>query len=110
MTRVSSVRNQHFSPSFYLLIRGVTGGVVISDDYLTIHNLHGSSKTNILAIVTSIYAVGCFLGAVAAFTVGEKLGRKKTILVGTTTMAIGAILQTSSFSVAHMMVGRIVTG
>lgn len=31
-------------------------------------------------------------------------------MIGTTIMAIGAILQTSSFSLAQMMVGRIVTG
>ncbi|TGJ86216.1 hypothetical protein E0Z10_g2514 [Xylaria hypoxylon] len=40
----------------------------------------------------------------------EKLGRRKTIIIGTVIMAIGAVLQTSSFSVPHMIVARIVTG
>jgi MFS family permease len=84
--------------------------VVISQDYLRVHNLEGDSKTNLKAIVTSIYAVGCTLGAGVAFTLGERMGRRKTILMGTTIMTIGAILQASSFSVPHMMVGRIVTG
>lgn len=44
--------------------QGVFSGVVISKDYLDVHDLHGSGKTNLLSIVTSIYAVGCFLGGV----------------------------------------------
>ena len=38
------------------------------------------------------------------------LGRKKTILVGTTIMTIGAILQISAYSVAQMIAGRIIAG
>ena len=40
----------------------------------------------------------------------EVLGRKKTILVGTTIMTVGAIIQISSYSVAQMIVGRIIAG
>ncbi|KAK6071374.1 hypothetical protein SCUP234_09688 [Seiridium cupressi] len=90
--------------------QGVFSGVVISSDYLNVHDLNGSEKTNLLSIVTSIYAVGCFFGAIMAFSIGERLGRKKTIMVGSCIMAVGAALQTSSFSVAHMMVGRIISG
>lgn len=88
----------------------VLGGVVISKDYLDVHNLHGPENTSILSIITSIYTIGCFLGAITAFYIGETIGRKKTVLVGTAIMSVGAILQTSSFSVPHMIVGRIVTG
>ncbi|KAK0621813.1 hexose carrier protein [Bombardia bombarda] len=90
--------------------QGVFSGVVISEDYLTTHGLHGPEKTNLLSIITAIYDIGCFLGAIVAFTVGEQLGRKSTILLGTTFMAVGAALQTSSFSPAHMIVARIVSG
>ncbi|KAI0427744.1 hexose carrier protein [Xylaria sp. FL1042] len=90
--------------------QGVFSGVVITQNYLDVHNLNGPEKTNTLSIVTSIYTIGCFLGAVLAFSIGEKLGRRKTIIIGTIIMTIGAILQTSSFSVPHMIVARIVTG
>lgn len=83
---------------------------MISKDYLDIHNLHGPSKTDTLAIITAIYNVGCFLGACAAFSIGEMLGRKKTVLMGTTVMLVGAILQSTSFSIAHMIIGRIIAG
>ncbi|KAJ8133204.1 hypothetical protein O1611_g419 [Lasiodiplodia mahajangana] len=86
------------------------GGVVITQDYLDVHDLDGPEKTNTRSIVTSIYTIGCFLGALLAFSIGEKLGRKRTVIIGTTIMTVGAILQASSFSIPHMIVGRIVTG
>jgi len=45
-----------------------------------------------------------------SFTVGERLGRKNLILVGTTVMSIGALLQTTSYGLAQMFVGRVVAG
>jgi MFS family permease len=60
--------------------------------------------------VTAIYDIGCFFGAIAAFIFGDYLGRKKTILVGTTIMSVGALLQCTAYSVPHMIVGRIVAG
>lgn len=86
------------------------GGVVITQDYLDVHDLEGTDKTNTRSIVTSIYTIGCFFGALLAFSIGEKLGRRKTVIIGTVIMTIGAILQTTSFSIPHMIVGRIVTG
>ena len=41
---------------------------------------------------------------------GEKLGRKKTFIIGVIIMSIGAILQTSAFSVQQMIVARVITG
>ncbi|KAL4804491.1 general substrate transporter [Aspergillus unguis] len=90
--------------------QGVFGGVVISPDYLRVHDLEGPTKTNILSTVTAIYTVGCFLGAVTATMLGGKLGRKKSVILGIAIMTIGAILQTSSYGVPHMIVGRIVSG
>ena len=70
----------------------------------------GPEHTSLLGTVTALYDVGCFFGAIAAFSIGERLGRKKAILLGTTVMSIGAILQISAFSVTQMIVGRIVAG
>lgn len=83
---------------------------MITQDFLRIHDLEGPSKTKILSTVTAIYDVGCFLGAIFAFTLGERLGRKKSIFVGTTIMAVGTILQASSFSLGQIFVGRVVSG
>ena len=63
-----------------------------------------------MSTVAAIYDVGCFIGAIIAFTVGERLGRKKTIILGTAIMSIGVILKTSSFSLPQMFVGRVILG
>lgn len=60
--------------------------------------------------MTAIYDVGCLFGAIAAFSLGEILGRKKSVLLGTTVMSIGAILQITAYGVPQMIVGRIVAG
>ncbi|KAE9976735.1 hypothetical protein EG328_002450 [Venturia inaequalis] len=84
--------------------QGVFGGVVVTGDYLDVMNLRNNSS--LLGTVTAIYDIGCFFGAILAFVVGDPLGRKNTILLGTTTMSIGAILQISAFGVPQMIVGR----
>lgn len=60
--------------------------------------------------MTAIYDIGCFFGAVAAFSLGERLGRRNSVLLGTTVMSIGAILQICAYSTAQMIVGRIIAG
>ncbi|KAL9635818.1 MAG: hypothetical protein Q9204_002476 [Flavoplaca sp. TL-2023a] len=90
--------------------QGVFGGVVVTDDYLELMDLNRPSRTKLLGTITAIYDVGCFFGAIAAFSFGEMLGRKKTILLGTTIMSIGAILQIAAYGVPQMIVGRIVAG
>ncbi|KAK5118849.1 hypothetical protein LTR62_000058 [Meristemomyces frigidus] len=88
--------------------QGVFGGVIVTDDFLNTLNLVG--KTSLQGTITAIYDIGCFFGAITAFVIGDWLGRKKTVLVGTTIMSIGAILQITSYSVAQMIVGRIIAG
>ena len=90
--------------------QGVFGGVIVTKDFLDTHNLAGDSKTSLLGTVTAIYDIGCFFGAVIAVWMGEVLGRRKSVLVGTTIMSVGAILQITSYSTAQMIVGRIVAG
>lgn len=90
--------------------QGVFGGVIVTPDFLKVHNLEGEANTSLVGTVTAIYDIGCFVGAVAACWIGEILGRKKTVLLGTTVMGVGAILQISSFSVGQMIAGRIIAG
>ncbi|KAK9601719.1 hypothetical protein V6Z92_001761 [Aspergillus fumigatus] len=90
--------------------QGVFSGVVVTEDFLVVHDLVGPTKTKALSTVTAIYDVGCFLGSILAFIVSERLGRKKSILLGTTIMAVGTILQASSYSLAQMFVGRVILG
>lgn len=90
--------------------QGVFGGVIVTPDFLRVHNLEGPDKTSLLGTVTAIYDIGCFFGAVAACYIGEKLGRRKTVLLGTSIMTVGAILQIASYNVPMMITGRIIAG
>ncbi|PYI32180.1 general substrate transporter [Aspergillus indologenus CBS 114.80] len=90
--------------------QGVFSGVVVTQNFLEVHDLVGSSKTTTLSTVTAIYDVGCFFGALIAFGIGERLGRKKAILWGTAIMSVGTILQASSYSLPQIFIGRVILG
>ncbi|KAI0146350.1 general substrate transporter [Xylariaceae sp. FL1272] len=88
--------------------QGVFGGVIVTPDFLDSMGIADDAKLQ--STVTAIYDIGCFLGAIATIWIGEKLGRKNTILTGTTIMSIGAILQTAATGLPQMFVGRVVAG
>ncbi|RKK70268.1 hypothetical protein BFJ69_g12013 [Fusarium oxysporum] len=65
---------------------------------------------NMQGTITSLYNVGYFFGAVSGSLIGSYLGRKRSVVLGTTVLVIGAILQISAFSLPHMIAGRLVAG
>ena len=69
-----------------------------------------TETSSVLSTVTAIYDIGSFFGAILAMGYGERFGRKITILTGSSIMLVGAVLQISAFSVAQMMVARIISG
>lgn len=65
--------------------------------------------------VVSIYAVGCFLGALFILNFGDRLGRRKSIFLGAIIMIIGVIIQIASVppsggATAQFIIGRCITG
>lgn len=60
--------------------------------------------------MVAVYTLGCLVGALSSTIIGNKLGRRKTLVSGAFCASIGLILQASSFSLAQMVVGRIVSG
>ncbi|KJA15880.1 hypothetical protein HYPSUDRAFT_47932 [Hypholoma sublateritium FD-334 SS-4] len=87
--------------------QGVFGGIIVTPSFL---QTMGNPNPNLQGTIVSLYDIGCFFGAISTFAFGERLGRKKTFLIGVTIMSIGAILQTCAFSVAQMIVARLITG
>ncbi|KAE8154076.1 general substrate transporter [Aspergillus avenaceus] len=88
--------------------QGVFGGVIVTKDFLDVLDLHGNAS--LIGTITALYDVGCLVGALAAMYIGERLGRKRTIILGTSIMSVGALLQTAAYGVPQMIVGRIVAG
>ncbi|KAF2262282.1 sugar transporter STL1, partial [Lojkania enalia] len=92
---------------FYGYDQGVFGNVIINENFL---ETFGHPSANMQGVMTSIYNIGCFIGAMSTIWTGDILGRPRQILIGSTVIAIGAIIQTASYGVPQMMVGRIVAG
>jgi MFS family permease len=69
-----------------------------------------STRSTYQGIAVASYNLGCFLGAIITIFVGNPLGRKRVIMLGTAIMIIGAILQASATTLEQFIVGRIITG
>lgn len=66
--------------------------------------------SNVQGITVGGYTLGCFFGAVATIWLGNLLGRRKTIFVGSSIMVVGAALQCSAFSLGQLIAARLITG
>lgn len=60
--------------------------------------------------ITSLCSGGAFIGAIIAGLTADKYGRKIAIYVGCVLFTIGAILQGAAYSLAQMIIGRLVVG
>ena len=68
----------------------------------------------IQATYTSIYEVGCLVGALGALIFGDMLGRRRMMFTGAGVMVIGTIIQVTAFAghkaPEQFCVGRVITG
>ncbi|ORY71108.1 general substrate transporter [Pseudomassariella vexata] len=69
-----------------------------------------STRSTNQGIAVASYNLGCFFGAILTIFIGNPLGRKRMIMLGTSIMIIGAILQASATTLPHFILGRIITG
>lgn len=69
-----------------------------------------SYTSTIQGISVGSYNLGCFLGAIMTIWLGDILGRRRTIFLGSAIMVIGATLQCSSFQLGQLVAGRVITG
>ncbi|KAK8152988.1 sugar transporter STL1 [Phyllosticta citrichinensis] len=98
--------------------QGVMGGLLTLGSFVKVFpemEIKGSPaeqehRATIQGIAVASYNLGCFVGAVACIWTGNMLGRRWSIFLGSAIMVVGAALQTSAFSLAHFIVGRIITG
>ncbi|CAG7951566.1 unnamed protein product [Penicillium olsonii] len=81
-------------------------GAIRGDEYQSLRSQRSLNQ----GIAVASYNLGCFFGAILTIFIGNPLGRRRTIFCGCVTMTIGALLQCTSFSLPHLIVGRIITG
>ena len=82
-------------------------GVVVSRYWLA---QMGHPSTIMLSTITALYDVGAVFGAAGAAVVGDRLGRKRTLMLGCGVLIIGAVLMATCFERVQMMFGRVMTG
>lgn len=87
---------------------GVLGGVLLHQPFLdAIDNPMGQY---IIPLVVSAYSLAACVTALAISFFTFRLGQLGTIILRTIAAVIGSIIQASSYSVAQLIVGRIVKG
>lgn len=67
-------------------------------------------STMIEGQIVSTYTLGCVVGAVVTIFTGDPLGRRRSILFGCLLLLIGGTLQGTAFGLAHMIIGRVISG
>lgn len=87
--------------------QGVFSGIIGNEHFLDVMNHPNDS---LMGIIVSIYNLGCFTGCILNFFIGDWLGRRRAMWFAMGWIIVGATLQTSAYGVAHMMVGRFITG
>lgn len=92
---------------FFGYDQGVFSGIIGNEDFMETFGHPGASLEG---IIVSIYNLGCFSGCVLTFIFCEKTGRRLAMWIAMGFIIVGAALQTSAYSVPHMMIARFITG
>ncbi|KAK2759949.1 hypothetical protein FQN54_002685 [Arachnomyces sp. PD_36] len=104
--------------------QGVTGGLLSLESFVKVfptisttgeyyEGLTASEKSTQSTrqgIAVAAYNLGCFAGSVPTIWIGNWLGRRKTIFLGSAIMVVGAILQAAAYDLTQLIIGRLVTG
>ena len=64
----------------------------------------------IVGITVSSYCLGALGGCILNFFIGDIFGRRRMIWMSMSLIIVGSTLQTSAFTLAHLIVGRVITG
>ncbi|KAF7563569.1 hypothetical protein G7046_g582 [Stylonectria norvegica] len=88
--------------------QGVMAGIIGADNRFgkDFNHPDADMQGNIVAL----YDIGCVIGSIVCYFVGERLGRRTMLMSGGTIMIIGTIILATSDTIAQLIVGRIVTG
>lgn len=83
---------------------GIITGSAFTRQFPSINTTTGSGSSTLQGLVVAIYNIGCWAGSLLTMVIGEQLGRKRSIILGATVLAIGTVIQCSSFGIPQLMV------
>ncbi|KAI1339974.1 general substrate transporter [Xylariaceae sp. FL0016] len=90
--------------------QGVMGGFLTSKPFERTFPEISNGNTTLQGFTVAVYEIGCAAGALSVILGGDRFGRRITVMLGQTILIAGSILQASSYSLAQLIVGRVVTG
>lgn len=67
-------------------------------------------SASLLGTIVAIYEIGCFVGSLITALVGERLGRRMSILTGAIIMLGGAGMQAGVSAAGPMIAARVISG
>ncbi|KAL3459590.1 hypothetical protein BJX64DRAFT_279102 [Aspergillus heterothallicus] len=76
-------------------------------------NTSGAKKSHnstIQGAVVASYTIGALFSSLACTWIGNWLGRRRTIFLGACVCVVGQTLECTAYSLAHLVVGRVVLG
>lgn len=85
---------------------GLSSHRCLAEFFAVMGNLSATTQ----GTVTSLFEIGALFGSLATMIFGNQLGRIRVSFISSIFVVIGAVLQASSYGVAQIVVGRIVTG
>lgn len=81
--------------------QGLFGGILAGERF---QEMLGHPDPTMSGLVTAIYDIGCALGAVVAFIFGERIGRRRSVILANLIVLVGAAVQAASYSYAQVCV------
>ncbi|KIW81276.1 hypothetical protein Z517_04301 [Fonsecaea pedrosoi CBS 271.37] len=88
--------------------QGVMGGIIGADNKFGVDFNHPDADMQ--GNITALYDIGCVVGSLITYFIGERLGRRTLLIMGGSIMILGTAVLASSTTIAQLIVGRIVTG
>ena len=82
----------------------VSGGILTLKGFEARFGLRGNETLK--GVIVGSYDLGCLAGALVTGPIGGLIGRKRSVLLGTSIMMIGALLQCLASDFSIMTVGR----
>ena len=80
------------------------GGILTLEDFG--HRFQIQDNETLKGVIVGTYDLGCLFGALATGPIGNRVGRKRSIVIGTIVMMIGAFLQFLAPDFGTMTAGR----
>ncbi|KAI1407890.1 putative sugar transporter [Hypoxylon sp. FL1857] len=87
--------------------QGVMGVIVADARWISLMKPANSWVTG---AVVSLYDIGCLIGAMSIGFLADHCGRERTLSIACVVFVVGAVLQSASYNVTSITIGRVILG